>query len=87
VNAVGAACLDQVRVVVQEEERAMLVGCAAERLGKGDHLLGASRRLLAQLDQVDSSSKRRIEEGERISVAWATVADEIETGSLEARRA
>ena len=64
-DAVGAARLDQLGVVVQEEERAVLVGGAAEGLGQSDDLLGASRRLLAQLDQVGSTAERRIEERAR----------------------
>ena len=71
VNAVGAAGLDELGVIVEEEQRAVLVRGAAERLGQRDELLGAARRLLAQLDHVDSASERRIEKRRGIAVARA----------------
>ena len=87
VNAVGAACLDQLGVVVQEEERAVAIGGAAKRLRQGDDLLGAPRRLLAQLDQVGAATERRIEERLGIAVAWPRVADEVKARGLKADQA
>ena len=83
VDAVGAARLDELGVVVQEEERAVRVGRAAEGLGESDDLLGATRRLLAQLDHVGAASKRCIEERLRIAVAGPRLADEVEAGAAE----
>ncbi len=81
VNAVRAARLDQLGMVVQEEECAVAIRGAAERLGEGDELLGAPRRLLAKLDHVGAAAKRRIEERRGIAVAGPRVADEVEAGA------
>ncbi len=87
VDAVGAAGLDELGVVVQEEEGAVLVRGSAKRLGQRDELLRAARRLLAQLDHVDSSSEGRIQKGRGVAVARPAVADEVEAGGMEARHA
>ena len=68
-NAVGAAGLDEVGAVVQEEQGAVLVRGPAKRLGQGDQLLRAARRLLAQLDHVDAAPEGRIQKGRGIAVA------------------
>ena len=86
VNAVGAARLDQLGVVVQEEERAVAIGGAAKRLRERDELLGAARRLLAELDHVGAAAKRGVEERLGIAVAGPRVADEVEAGGLKALR-
>ena len=86
VDPVGAARLDQLGVVVDEEQRAVRVGGSAERLGQGDQLLRASRRLLAKLDQVGAPAERCIQERLGIAVAGPPVADEVEASGVEARR-
>ena len=83
VDAVRAARLDQLRVVVEEEQRAVLVRGAAERLGQRDDLLGAARGLLAELDQVDAAAQRRVEQGLRVAIAGPSLADEVEAGAGE----
>jgi len=71
VHAVGAARLDQVGAVVEDEQRAV----AAEGLG-GVHQPVVVERLVAQLDQIDAAANRG-----RDPVAVPRRAHEIETGS------
>ena len=78
VDAVGAAGLDQVGPVVEEEERPVTSAARAKRLATRDQLLGAARRLLAQLDHVDAAAQRRVEQRPRVGAVRAGLADEIE---------
>ena len=87
VNAVGAARLDQLGVVVQEEERAVAIGRAAKRVRERDELFGTARRLLAKLDHVGAAAERGFEERLGIAIAGTGVADEVEAGGLKARQA
>ena len=84
VDAVGAAGLDQLRVVVDEEQGAVLVRGAPERLGQGNDLVGAPRRLLAQLDHVHAAAERRSQQRLRVAGARAAFADEVEAGFAQA---
>ena len=78
VDAVGAGGRGQVRAVVDDEQRAVLV---ADRphLGRGGEQLVVGRRLVAQLHDVDTPAQRVGQETGRTAVA-----DEVETGLLQA---
>ena len=65
VDAVGAARLDEVRTVVEDEERAVLLARRPKRLGRGDERL-VRELLVAQLDDVHTAAQRGFED---VSVA------------------
>ena len=60
VHAVGPAALDEIRAVIQDEERAMLVAGPPERRRRGDDLI-VRELLVAQLDDVDPAAKGGVE--------------------------
>ena len=63
-DAVGAARLDEIRPVVEDEERAVLRARRAERLGGGDERV-VVELLVAQLDDVDAAAQCRVEDVSR----------------------
>src|SRR5205085_9254767 len=79
VHAVRAAGPDEVRPVVEDEERAVPLAGAPERLGGGDELV-VGQSLRAQLHDVDPAVERRVEQRLRHSVG-----DEVEAGASELR--
>ena len=54
-----------------------------ERLGEGEQLLGAARRLLAQLDHVDAAGDRGLEQRAGIGPVRLGLADEVQAGGGE----
>jgi hypothetical protein len=60
VDAVGTACLDELRPVVEDEERAVLLARRAKRPGRGDERVFLEL-LVAQLDDVDATAQCRFE--------------------------
>ena len=77
-HAVGAARGDEIRPVVEDEQRPVGVGRRAEGRGRGDQAVVAEP-LVAQLDHVHAPAQRRLEERLRTRVA-----DEIEAGAGDA---
>ena len=75
VDAVGAARLDQVRPVVEDEERVV----ADEGAARAATNPSSSRRLVAQLDQVHAAAH-----GGRDPVPRQRGADEVQAGGGEA---
>jgi hypothetical protein len=76
-DAVGAACLDEVGAVVEDEERAVRLACRAERLGRGDQRL-VRERLVAELDDVDPTTQGRVEQRTWILAMRTGLEDEVE---------
>src|SRR5204862_6587082 len=72
VHAVGAARRDEIGPVVEDEQRAALVGGGPELARRGDQAL-VVERLVAQLDDVDAAADRCGEE-----LARPGVADEVQ---------
>jgi hypothetical protein len=68
VDAVGAARVDEVRPVVEDEERAGGVGGRPE-LARGRDQRVVAERLVAQLDQVHPAAQRRVEQRPGAGVA------------------
>ena len=77
VDAVGAARLDQVGTVVQHEQGAVRCGRQPEWLGEGHQLLLAARGLLAELEDVCPTAKRRLEQQGRVPPVRQALADEV----------
>ncbi len=77
-DAVGAARLDEVRPVVEDEEGTVRPTGRPERRGSGDECLVAEL-LVAELDDVDPAAQRRLDDA-RV----ATSEDEVEAGAREA---
>ena len=77
VNAVGAARLDEIRPVVEDEERAVLHARGSERLGGGDERV-VVELLVAELDDVDPATQRRLED-----VSVTAGEDEVEAGASQ----
>jgi hypothetical protein len=61
VYAVGAAALDEIGPVVEDEQRTVRLTGAAERLCSGDELV-VPQILLAQLHEIDAAAQRRFEQ-------------------------
>jgi hypothetical protein len=78
VHAVGAARRDEVRPVVEQEQRAVLVGRGAE-LARGLDEAVVAEGLVAQLDEIDAAAQRRAQ-----PLARPRVADQIQPGGREA---
>ena len=83
VDAVGPAGGDQVRPVVEDEQRLVLGGRAAEGVGESDQLLVSARGLLPQLDDVRAPSEGRVEQRTGIAASRKAVADEVEARRLQ----
>jgi hypothetical protein len=79
VHAVGRARLDQIRPVVQPEERAVLVAQPPEDGGRA-HELVIARRLVAELDHVHPAGERR---REQLLEARPHIGDEVQPGPPE----
>ena len=77
VNAVGTARLDEIRPVVEDEERAVLRARGSERPGSGDERV-VGERLVAQLHDVDAAPQRRLED-----VSVTAGEDEVEAGASQ----
>ena len=75
VNAVRTARLDEIRPVVEDEERAVLHARGSERLGSGDECV-VVERLVAQLHDVHAAPQRRFEDASVIAGE-----DEVEAGA------
>jgi len=86
VHAVGTAALDEVGAVVQDEERAVGVTQAPERLCRADELI-VGELLVPQLHDVDAASERSIEQRRRIPAVRLRLEDEIEARACELRSA
>jgi hypothetical protein len=78
VDAVGTTCPDEIRPVIEDEERAVLLACHAKRLGRGDERV-VLELLVAQLDDVDAAAQCGREEPVALRIA-----DEVETGRGQA---
>jgi hypothetical protein len=77
VHAVGAAPFDEIRAVVQDEERAVVVTGAPERCGRDDEIL-VGEILVAKLDDVDAAAQRCVEQIGGILPVRAPLEHEIE---------
>jgi hypothetical protein len=77
VHPVGAARLDEVGAVVEDEERAVRLACRAERPGRGDERL-VRERLVAELDDVDLTTQGRVEQRTWILAMRTGLEDEVE---------
>jgi len=77
VHPVGAARLDEVGAVVEDEERAVLFARGAERPGRGDERL-VGELLVAELDDVDATAQRRVEQRTGILAMRTGLEDEVE---------
>lgn len=78
-HAVGAAALDEIGPVVEDEERAVPLTGAAERLRRGDELV-VRQIFLAQLHEIDAAAQRRLEQ-----ILRDALGDEVEARACEAR--
>ncbi len=87
VDAVRSAGGDQVRPVVEDEQRLVLGGRAAEGVGESDQLLGAARGLLPQLDDVRAPSEGSVEQRTGLAASRKAVANEVEARRLQRARA
>ena len=76
-HAVCSACLHEIRAVVEDEERAVLVAGGAERPGRGHERL-VGELLVAKLDDVDAAAQRRVEQRTRVVAARPRLEDEVE---------
>ena len=77
VDAVGAARLDEIRPVVEDEERAVGVAGATERRRGRDELV-VRQLLVPELDDVDAAAERRVEQRVGVAPVRARLEDEIE---------
>jgi hypothetical protein len=77
VHPVGAAPLDEIRAVVQDEKCAVLVTGAPERGGRDDEIL-VREVFVAKLDDVDAAAQRRVEQFGWILSVRAPLEHEIE---------
>ena len=84
VDAVGAAVLDEVGAVVEDEQRVMRVRRGAERLRHRDQFLRAAGCLLAQLDDPGAAAERRVEQRFQAARRWQPVAHEIQPRGAQA---
>jgi hypothetical protein len=66
VNAVRTARFDEIRPVVEDEERAVLRARGSERLGSGDERI-VVERLVPQLHDVHAAPQRRFEDASIIA--------------------
>ena len=78
VDAVGTARLDEVRPVVEHEERLVLLAGRTERLGSCHERI-VVELLIPQLDDVHAASQRGLED-----VSVASSEDEVQAGAREA---
>ena len=76
-NAVRTARLDEIRPVVEDEERAVLRARGSERLGSGDERV-VVERLVPQLHDVHAAPQRRFED-----VSVIAGEDEVEAGASQ----
>ena len=76
-DAVRPALLDEIRPVVQDEERAVRLARTTERVGRA-HELVVGKLFIAQLDDVDAAAKRRVEQRRGIVAVGARLEHEIE---------
>ena len=83
VHAVRAAGRDEVRAVVEDEQRAVRVRSRAERRGRG-HEPVVVQALVAQLDDVDAPAQRRREQRRQPRAPVARVADEVQPAGGDA---
>ena len=74
-DAVGAARLDEVGPVVEDEQRSVRCARRPERLGRGDERV-VVEPLVTKLDDVDAAAQRGFE-----NVGVAAREDEIEAGA------
>src|SRR5438045_2493309 len=77
-HAVGSACHDQIRPVVEYQQGAEALTHPLEA-PRGDHDFLVGPLLHAELDQIDSSCKRGVQK-----LVGLPIANEVEPGSLEA---
>ena len=82
VDTVRSAGGDQVRLVVEDEQRLVLGGRAAEGVGESDQLLGAARGLLPQLDYVCAPLEGSVEQRTGLAASRKAVANEVEARRL-----
>ena len=78
VHAVGRAGVHEIRPIVEDEQRAVGVGRLAERAARGDQPV-VGEGLVAQLDDVDATAQRGVQERGR-----SRVADQVQTGLTQA---
>ena len=79
VHSVGGARLDQVRPVVQPEQRAVLVAQPPEHGGRA-HELVVARLLVTELDHVHPAGERR---REQLLEPWPYIGDEVQPRTRE----
>jgi hypothetical protein len=83
VDAVGAAGFNEIRAVVEDEERAVVLARSPERLRRHDEVF-VDQRLVAQLDDVDATAQRSVEQRARIVAARQCLEHEVEAGARQA---
>ena len=82
-DAVGLAGRDQVRPVVEDEQRPVLDGRAVVGVGESDQLLVGARGLLPQLNDVRAAPQGGVEQRTGVAASRKAVADEVEAGRLQ----
>jgi hypothetical protein len=82
-DAVCLARLDEIRTVVEDEERAVLIARGAKSRGCSNESL-VVELLLTQLDDVDAAAQGCVQERTRILAVRPRVEHEIEAGARQA---
>jgi hypothetical protein len=82
-DAVCSAGLDEIRAVVEDEERTMLVAGGAERFGRGDQR-SVVELLVTELDDVDPTAQGRRKQRKGIVAVRTSFEDEVQAATLEA---